>query len=103
MIVVSEIWLVPFVLVILALMGILIMTTRIHRTLIRHVGKETTDTDTPANALQERIQRVVDTTAEQRTRLASVIDLSAEAERKQRIADDLDRVTEIRKRTEQRG
>ncbi|MCA1669692.1 MAG: hypothetical protein LC793_20340 [Thermomicrobia bacterium] len=100
MMVVSEIWLVPVALMILALIGVLVMLGHAHRTLVRRVGTRTPATDARADAFQARIQRTVATTAAQRAQLSELTERGGDMERQQRIMDDLDRVTEIRKRTE---
>ncbi|MCA1666778.1 MAG: hypothetical protein LC793_05130 [Thermomicrobia bacterium] len=96
-IVASELWLIPFSLIFLVLMGVLVVIIHIHHTLQRHVVPLKPYKDMHDEALQRRIQRALATTTEQRERLAN---LPLEAKRRERIADDLDRVTEIRKRTE---
>ncbi len=89
----------------LALIGALMMILRIHHRLKDRVGTLTPYSEKHATDLQRRVRNIVATSAEQRESLTHSLnrndEMSAEirAIRAALQADDLDRITENRKRT----
>ncbi len=93
------VWVIPMTLLVVALLGVLMMILRAHHGLKDRVGTLTPYSEKHADDLQRRVQRIVTVSAKQRETITRSLEASNDDERLRRQADDLDRVTENRKRT----
>jgi len=102
------VWVIPTAALALVLIGVLTMLFRAHHSLGRRIGALTPYSEQHATDLQRRVRNIVTVSAEQRESITRSRDhneeLSAEtrAMRAALQAEDLDRIAENRKRTEDR-
>lgn len=93
------VWVISTAALSLALIALLTMLFRAHHGLKHRIGTLTPYSEQHATNLQDRVRKIVTTSAEQRETLTRHLEEGVENERLQRQADDLDRIAENRKRT----
>lgn len=93
------IWLIFVSVLTVVLIGVLLMTLHEHHGLRRKVGMLTPYNEQHATDLQDRVHKIVAASAEQHATITRNLEASNDDERLRRQQDDLDRITENRKRT----